>query len=45
MTTIYKPLTQATLAEVEAHPALLATAESRVTDLISRSELTEAEVA
>ena len=44
MTQIYKPLTQATLVEVEAHLALLATAESRVTDLISRSELTEAEV-
>ena len=45
MTPVYQPLTHATLAEVEAHLALLATAESRATDLISRAELTEAEVA
>jgi len=45
VTPIYKPLTQATLVEVEAEGALSATAETRVTELISRAELTEVEVA
>ena len=45
MTPTYQLLTQASLAEVESHVALLATAESRVTDLLGRAELTKAEVA